>query len=143
MVEVKKTSTQITVKSPYNNEFVEKARLLGGRWNDQNKTWVFDIRDEERVKNLLMEVYGDDGFKKDTCTVRVIFREREIATRKPITVFGRVVARAFGRDSRAVLGDGVVLLEAEMGYRPLGVRGKPRPEGNLPLGTRGRGEAEV
>lgn len=97
------------VISPWNGRFVEAARDLGGRW--RGEAWCFDARDEERVRALCMDAYGTDGTRDERCTLRVTAPEDGLSEcRGPITVHGRVLARAFGRDSGAKLGDGVILL---------------------------------
>jgi hypothetical protein len=94
--------------SPYNSEFVAAARKLGGRWNAP--AWSFDVRDEQRVRAACAEHYGTDGLTADLVTVRAEFGPDNDTLRGPIEIFGRPVARAFGRDSGAKLADGVLLL---------------------------------
>lgn len=110
-VTVTRNDTIIRVQSPYNSEFVRDAKRLGGKWRD--KQWVFDARDESRVRDLCRRVYGTDGTVSDTVTLRVEWREADAVTCGAITVGGRTIARAIGRDSGARLGDGVVLLNGE------------------------------
>ncbi len=47
------------VVTPYNPSFPTRAKKLGGRW--QGGAWVFDARDEERVRDLCRDIYGTDG----------------------------------------------------------------------------------
>lgn len=62
------------------------------------------------MRTLCRDVYGDDGVTHNTCTLRyAIGADR--ATRAPLTLHGRPLARAFGRDTGANLADGVVVLE--------------------------------
>lgn len=58
-IEIEKTEDAIAVTSPYDGEFIARAKEIGGRWNGD--AWVFDVRDEERVRDLCMSVYGEDG----------------------------------------------------------------------------------
>ncbi|HRR40482.1 MAG TPA: hypothetical protein P5244_04545 [Syntrophales bacterium] len=100
---------KIIVTSPYNADFVDRAKRLGGRW--QSPSWVFDIRDEQAVRNLCRTIYGTDGQSiPDVVTIRATLDSSKRAYQGPITLFGRVVARAFGRDSGARLGEGVILV---------------------------------
>ncbi|PJJ97046.1 hypothetical protein CO615_10475 [Lysobacteraceae bacterium NML75-0749] len=100
----------VRVIAPYSAAFVEKAKRIGGKW--KAKTWVFDTRDEQRVRKLCIEIYGEDGSPTvDRVTLRVTFDARHCVTHGSISIGGRDVARAFGRDSGAKLGDGVVIIE--------------------------------
>jgi len=101
----------IRVKAPFNPEFAKDAKRLGGRWDAPSRTWTFDARDEQRVRDLCFEVYGQDGLRSDLCTIEVVFAPGESCCCGSLTVCGRTVARATGRDSGATLGDGVVLLK--------------------------------
>jgi len=107
------SNSTVSVNSPYNTDFITAARKLGGKW--VSPEWEFDIRDEQRVRDLCRDVYGTDGITTDLCTIRAEFGPSDNAGREPITVFGRVVARAYGRDSGAKLGEGVVLLSGGFG----------------------------
>ena len=103
---------KICVVSPYNALFIDGARKLGGKYNTHipENGWTFDPRDEERVRDLCMDVYGSDGEHEDLCTLRVEFIAEDNSHTSPLTVHGRKIASAFGRDSGAKLGDGVILI---------------------------------
>lgn len=111
-MKIETTETQVIVTSDYNAEFVSRARNLSGKWS--SPSWIFDIRNEAAVRAACLECYGTDGMVTDTVDVRVTlhatnYSDHHSARTSGITVFGRTVARAFGRDSGATLGDGVVV----------------------------------
>jgi hypothetical protein len=110
-IQITVNGTTVAVKSPYNSEFVTTAKRYGGKW--KNGQWVFDARDEERVRALCQEVYGTDGLSTGLCTIRAKYSGdwHDYADRGPIEIAGRTIARAWGRDSGAKLGEGVVVLE--------------------------------
>lgn len=112
-VHISQTQTTVSVTSPFNTEFVAKARKLGGKWN--SSAWVFDARDEERVRELCREYYGSDGISEQTCTLRISYVDGAGAYQGPLTVHGRVIARATGRDSGAKLGESVIVLSGGFG----------------------------
>ena len=60
-VKLTRTEIAISVIAPYNTSFVTAAKRLAGKWNNADKAWVFDRRNESAVRNLLTEVYGTDG----------------------------------------------------------------------------------
>lgn len=51
---------ELKLSSPYLPAFPPRARLLGGRWHEATKTWRFDLRDSDRVRNLCLELFGRD-----------------------------------------------------------------------------------
>lgn len=108
VVSITTTDTQVIVDSPYNTVVPKKARALGGKW--ERNRWAFDRRDEERVRDLCMEYYGSDGRTSDLCTIRVTFEPHEDQVCGPISLHGRVIAQAYGRDSGAKLGEDIVCL---------------------------------
>ena len=107
MIKITNTGGKITVTSPYNSLFVDEARRLGGKF--QKDQWCFDARDESAVREACYRCYGDDGIRVDQVDVRITAPNGLSAGRAPISIFGRTVARAFGRDSGAKVGDGVVI----------------------------------
>lgn len=98
----------IRVKTPYNKEFVNKARNLKGKWDSSSEEWVFDDSIEEYVKNALIESYGTTGEEPvETCSL-LVKEVDEYGDRGPVELFGRTIARAWGRDSGARLSDGII-----------------------------------
>ena len=99
----------VTVQAPYHEGFVGKARNMGGKW--QSPFWVFDIRNEDLVRQACINCYGTDGQGViDTVTLKVSLDSGYYRLKSAITLCGRTIARAFDRDSGARLGDGIVLL---------------------------------
>ena len=112
-VKITTTSTQVRVESPYNAQFVASSRALCGKW--ASPCWAFDIRDEDRVRALCLQHYGEDGRPCERVTLRAFFLPGIGAFGDSIYLAGRVIASAFGRDSGAKLGAGVVLLSGGFG----------------------------
>ena len=100
---------RISVVSPYHKNFPGRAKELGGKWYAQEKAWVFDAREEPQVRDLCREVYGTDGPGTEVADVRARFTSEASAARDGVYLLGREVARAWGRDSGAKLGTGVIL----------------------------------
>lgn len=111
MIQITRQNDTIAVTSPYHPDFPAQARNLGGKWVD--KTWQFDQRDDSRVRELLLKVYGwsEDG-AGDLVTCKITL-STDTPNALSLFVAGRQIARAFSRDSGAKLGDGVVLLDGE------------------------------
>lgn len=96
------------IKSPYNPDFVSRIKKMGGKWDRSNKVWTVDERDIDAVRAVMREIYGMDDMPADLVSVRVKVLSDVDSYRAPVTMFGRTIATAFGRDSGARLGDGVV-----------------------------------
>jgi hypothetical protein len=113
-VEITTSGSTLTIRSPYNAEFVTAAKCLGGKWRDG--AWHLDARDEARARTLCREIYGTDGASvADVVTLRVEWRQSDSQHTDPISLHGRTIARATGRDSGARLGDGVAMLSGRFG----------------------------
>jgi DNA repair protein RadC len=52
---------RLAVSSPYHPNFPARARLLGGEWDVARRVWIFDAREDDRVRSLCREIYGTDG----------------------------------------------------------------------------------
>lgn len=126
-------SGKLHVSSPYHPDFPELARRNGGRFNRDNSTWVFDPRDEAKVRDILKEVYGTDGSAVgETVTVRLGMGPW--TNEQTCWFAGRKVAHRPGRDGEVVLGAGVVIVSGNfsgsggsMKYPTLGNYGEELP----------------
>lgn len=111
-VKIQINDEKVLVSSPYNKEFVSRARELGGKW--QNNQWNFDARDEDRVRQLCLDVYGTDGSPMPTTTMRISLDEAmklRINSDSELIVGPITVLRKFDRDSKPALGPGCIVIE--------------------------------
>lgn len=111
-VVIERAGDFIRVEAPFNSFFVAEARPLGGRWHAP--AWLFDARNEKWVRDLAYRIYGQDGVRKNLCTIRLEWVEDWWNTCGPLSLHGRTLARATGRDSGATVGDGVMLLQGRV-----------------------------
>ena len=101
------------ITSPYNTEFIAKVKEMGGRWDASNKTWAISQDLVEEAREIMRDVYGMDDQQTDTETtdVRIKFVDDvESGYRAGINIMGREIAKAWGRDTGARTGDGVVFV---------------------------------
>lgn len=112
MIKIEKTDDFIYVSSQYNDQLPSRAKMIAGRWDAQRKAWKFDIRDEDDVRSLYEELYGeyDSPVKKCTIRIRLEKDEEEYASASPLFMYGREICRAYSRDSGAKIGKGVKLI---------------------------------
>jgi hypothetical protein len=104
---------KIAITSPYNPDFTKKIKLAGGQWDSENKVWTMDARSVDTVRKILRTVYGEDDAGTDTVSVRVTILKDIYTLRDSHILFGRVVARAYNRDSGAKVGDNVSFIEGQ------------------------------
>lgn len=105
----------VFVCGPFNPGFVRGAKRLAGRWQARQKTWTFDSRVETSVRALCNKWYGTDGITNpDLVDLRLTYAEGKRTLQSPVVAYGRVIARAFGRDTGARLGDGIVLVQGKV-----------------------------
>ena len=106
-VEVKNGKAYIA--SPYNVEFVRRIKLSGGKWSAASKRWYVPEPALPAVRTMMAEVYGetDDGPASEYVTLVVKWLEDDWVVGGPVTLAGRVIASAWGRDSGAKPGTNV------------------------------------
>ena len=89
----------------YNAELVEQCRNLGGRWDSDEKAWIFSKLVDDKVEEL-------DAFYNDNLQdVEITFPNGLVGYAEPASLGGYTIAKATGRDSGAELGDGVYLID--------------------------------
>jgi len=52
---------RIGVSSPFNGDFIAKARGLGGKWDGVSQRWMFPASEEAALRALCIEIYGTDS----------------------------------------------------------------------------------
>ena len=97
--------------TPFNSEFVKRVKLFGGRLNAAAKCWSVPASAVDPVRELMRGVYGRDDLDSGTLvTIKLTFNKTVCKTCDAITVFGKCVAAATGRDSGARVGVDVCFL---------------------------------
>lgn len=107
--EQKQEDGVVTLQHPKYNDIVhDECKKLGGRWDSENKAWVFPKMVEDEVEQL------DEIFNSEWVTVEIVAGEKCCAHTGPLTFCGYTVAKAWGRDSGAKLADEVALIEGKI-----------------------------
>lgn len=107
--QIEVTGDSAAIVTPYNPEFVKKIKLLGGKWDGDSKTWNVDARSIDSVRDAMQEVYGrdDNTLVSELVSVKVSVAEEMSTYHGAVTLFGKTIASAWGRDSGARIGEGV------------------------------------
>ena len=57
MIKLKKENSIISVTSPYNADFIKRAKQIGGKWNSRQKTWDIPEEAEKELRQILFEAF--------------------------------------------------------------------------------------
>jgi len=115
-IKISRTTDSLRIASPYSPDLPAHARSLSGRWDRAAGEWVFPLGAEPQVRALYIDVYGEwDDQPRDTVTIRCTCDDGACQHTGPLTLGGRVIARAYGRDSGARTADGVIVLSGVFG----------------------------
>lgn len=110
--EIKINDGKAQVFTPYNADFVSRIKLMGGRWNPMQKCWTVNESAVDDVRAAMRNIYGqDDNPVSETVDVILTFAEEISIWHGPVTILGRTIASASGRDSGARVGENVMFLE--------------------------------
>ena len=117
MMQIKVENGVAKVFTPYNSRFVSLIKNIGGRrWNSSEQCWTVPESEIDTVRKYMMEVYGETDLpdESEKITILVRFNKRVCEGRASVELFGKTVARAFGRDSGAKVGDDVTVIEGKI-----------------------------
>lgn len=106
-------NNEILVQAPYSDEWRQRAKELGGKWDSVARGWTFDPAFEDEVKDALSEIYGWREGDDRRITV-IATAKRDLDGQPAVVCCMRDVARAYGRDSGAYPGDGVAMLSGRI-----------------------------
>ena len=118
-VKIETIDNRIYLTAPYTDRLPSRAKAIGGRWSPAEKAWHFDPRDEQRVRDLAISIFGTDGTNADLVDVRLIAKRADDEF-SAIELGGRTIAERRRRDDPVTLGDGVVRVSGT--FTPGGTR---------------------
>lgn len=110
-MEVIRENGKIKVKSDYNKEFIQRAKLIEGKWTAPY--WSFPEENECEVKALLLEIYGENGDPQETVDILVDISEMD---GESIDLCGRILCYRRFRDSSVTLAENVMLTQGGFPY---------------------------
>ena len=107
--------TKALVYTPYNKDFVAQIKGIGNaRWDSAKRAWSVPAECVDQVREIMEAVYGESdvsGCRK--VSVRLTFTKRVYEYCEPVTILGKTIAKAWGRDSGARPGDDVVFVSGK------------------------------
>lgn len=109
--------TAAYLDTPYNPEFVSLIKNIGGaRWDSSRREWKIPAACVEQAREIMRRVFGECDLPDETrrVNVKLTFSESVCGnTRESLIIFGKQIARAYGRDSGAVVGGDVSFIEGK------------------------------
>lgn len=105
--------------TPYNANFVAQIKHIGGaKWDSANRCWTIPADMVDEAREIMVSVYGycDEQDSAETVTVEINTTDSLwSAERESITMFGKTVAQAWGRDTGAKVGADVAIISGKVG----------------------------
>ena len=119
MISIRTEADKAYISSPYNPEFVKEIHSIGSaKWHAATKEWQVLVESLEDAKQVLRKVYGTDGSENSEpkVTVKLTIDDdvdlgdiQSIDNELVMTLFGREIMSARGRDSGVKVADGVTV----------------------------------
>lgn len=110
-IKIIRTDETITVESPYHVDFVARIKKLGGKYDSGTKRWTVNRRYENKVIEILKDVYGyTEGVTLPACTIQI---DVDNADKRggEIEIKGIPIAKRFSRDSAVKLFENVAIIK--------------------------------
>lgn len=119
MISIRTEADKAYISSPFNPEFVKKIHSIGSaKWHAATKEWQVPVESLEDAKQVLRDVYGTDGSENNEpkVTVKLTVLDdcdlgdiQSIDNELVMTLFGREIMSARGRDSGVKVADSVTV----------------------------------
>ena len=122
-IRIENSDKKAFLYAPYNKEFVDAIKNVGGaRWDSEKRAWAIPVEAVEQARDIMRRVYGacDLPDAEPPVSVRLTFEDEVSERWAPVTIFGKSIASASGRDSGARTGEDVVFTQ-----------GSPRSGGSI------------
>ena len=110
MINIAEHNGKLTVSTPYDKDYIAKARDLGGKWQSAEKVWSFNSELREDVEAALKEVFmwrPSVEANEQTVTLRITINKSMTGYKESIKFGPYVLAQAYGRDTGAKPGQHV------------------------------------
>lgn len=97
----------ITLKHKFNEWLVKDCKNLGGKWDSDQKVWVFNELVEDEVEEL------DYLYNSDIIAIEIKAKD-DLCGQPNVAFLGYPLFKAWGRDSGAELCDEVIMTEGKI-----------------------------
>jgi len=103
---------KVKVFTPYNSSFVNRIKgINNAKWDAQNKCWAIPAAMIEPVREIMRDVYGcADNDVAETVKIKITALSNLSEKWAPVELLGKVLSKAYGRNSGAMPGDDVAYI---------------------------------
>jgi predicted transposase YbfD/YdcC len=63
--EIEQTDTLVKVKAPYHSQMIDALKVIGAKWDAQNKVWYVPAEDEGKLREVVrpyFQIEGEESF---------------------------------------------------------------------------------
>lgn len=110
-IKIKIVGDRAMLTTPYNADFVSRIKGIGGaRWDGDAKAWTIPADAVDAAREIMRAVYGQDDNPASggrLLKLRLKAARSMDSTCGDVTLYGKCLSRAIGRDSGARCGEGV------------------------------------
>jgi hypothetical protein len=108
-MKIEENGDRISVYTPYNQDFVDKIRNVGGsKWDAGKRCWTAPTAAITAIREIMLVVYGESDIdSEEKVSIRVTFNDTVSVERGDVILFGKTICHASYRDSGGRAGDDV------------------------------------
>ena len=102
--------------TPYNNKFVSAIKGIGGAyWDRDSRAWVIPADMLDQARKIMLRIYGESDIPTDSekVSAELTFNKSVSRIREAITIYGKTICRAYGRDGGGNAGEDVAFIEGK------------------------------
>jgi hypothetical protein len=110
VVNMEDGTQKVKLEAPYSPSLPTKAKKIGGNFSYDTKAWYFNLRDEEKVRKLAIDMYGTDGETQAELVDIQLKLNGSIGHRGSLWLQGKLICERRERDTLVRLGHGVIMI---------------------------------
>lgn len=106
------------IYAPYNPDFVEQMKKLGGVWNAKQERWQLSEGAVDAAREAMIACYGRCDYKPSETVTAVVEIKNAVTSdyKDSFRLFNRVIATARGNSGKATIGVGAALIDGKAPY---------------------------
>ncbi|GHE96727.1 hypothetical protein GCM10011501_27780 [Thalassotalea profundi] len=116
MLKISHLEHNLLVQIPYMPKVNAALKRIGkAEYSYQLEGWVMQTEFEDLIRAKLIHYFGAcDDVSAEKVDVVITFKRTVEVRKRPVSIAGRIFARAHGRDTGASTGDGIALLDGDI-----------------------------
>lgn len=59
-IDINNNGSYVTIRTPYNGEFIAEVKALGGFWDNRQKAWIASTSKESEVNTLVQRYFSEE-----------------------------------------------------------------------------------